>query len=255
MKKTKMNMKALCLVGALLVGGVVPTTIKATEYESNAGVSVASVKKTQYGTVTASSLNMRSSASTKGKVVTKLKKNTKVTIVKKQSNGWYKVKYRSKIGFVSGSYLKITNQTTSNTNKDNNKTNNNTINNNTNKNDKVTGMDFLEFKKKRSSFGFDETGGYADGEPAFYTGVLTADENGAYFGLEGGYHRNNRFPNWQSTLKNCFNLLLPTKGDELYKIVSKKNVKNQTLYMNGRKVTIEKDSYDPDYLSVYIEKK
>ena len=242
MKKSQMNMKTLCLVGALLVGGVVPTTIKATDYNSNAGAKVVSVKKTQYGTVTASSLNMRSSASTKGKVVTKLKKNTKVTIVKKQSNGWYKVKYGSKTGYVSGSYLKITTQSTSNTS-----TNKDT---NTNKNDKVTGMDFLEFQRKRSSMGFDDTGNYMDND--LYVGIARADKNGAYIGLLYSYHKEDDFKNWQSTLKNCFNLLLPTKGNELYKIVSAKKVKNQTLYMDGRKVVIEvMDNSDNIYISIY----
>ena len=65
----------------------------------------------QIGTTTAN-LNMRSSASTKGKILTTLPKGTKVDVLNKESNGWYKIQYNGKTGYVSGSYLNVTTQTT-----------------------------------------------------------------------------------------------------------------------------------------------
>ncbi|MCM3567661.1 SpoIID/LytB domain-containing protein [Neobacillus mesonae] len=61
--------------------------------------------KTKTGKVTAYRLYMRSSASTKGKVVLTLKKNQTVTILS-TSGSWYKVKYGSKTGYVSKKYIK-----------------------------------------------------------------------------------------------------------------------------------------------------
>lgn len=56
------------------------------------------------GTITASSLNVRSTASTKGKIVGTLKKGTKVTIVKKQSS-WYQIQSGKTKGWVSKTYV------------------------------------------------------------------------------------------------------------------------------------------------------
>lgn len=58
------------------------------------------------GTVTASSLNVRSEASTKGKVVGTLKKGTQVTILKKGSS-WYQVQSGKTKGWVSKSYISL----------------------------------------------------------------------------------------------------------------------------------------------------
>ena len=56
------------------------------------------------GYITASSLNMRKSASTDSKVVTVLHNGTKVTI-KGTSGSWYKVSYGSYTGYVSKNYV------------------------------------------------------------------------------------------------------------------------------------------------------
>ena len=106
-------------------------------------------------------------------------------------------------------------------------------------------MDFLEFNKKSKSMGFGNTGRYGDNNylQGFVVGLGWADKEGAYFGIQ------QKTPKFMSTLKNCFNLLFPTKGNELYKIVSAKNVKPQTLYMDGRKVVIEKETYL--YVNIY----
>ena len=68
---------------------------------------IAKSKVSQTGTTTGS-VNMRRGASTSHKIVTKLKKGTKVDVLKKMSNGWYQVKYNGKIGYISGKYLKLT---------------------------------------------------------------------------------------------------------------------------------------------------
>ncbi|MED4053494.1 SH3 domain-containing protein [Niallia taxi] len=54
-----------------------------------------------------STLNMRSSASTSGSVVTKLSRGTKVTVTS-ESNGWAKITVSGKTGYVSTSYLTTT---------------------------------------------------------------------------------------------------------------------------------------------------
>ena len=58
------------------------------------------------------SLNVRSGPSTKNYIIGKLKNNDKVEIVKKESNGWYKIKYNGGYGYVSGSYIELNNTTT-----------------------------------------------------------------------------------------------------------------------------------------------
>lgn len=63
----------------------------------------------QVGTTTAN-LNLRTGASTKYAILTTIPNGSKVTIVNKQANGWYKVQYGAKIGYVSGDYLKVTTQ-------------------------------------------------------------------------------------------------------------------------------------------------
>lgn len=54
---------------------------------------------------TKANLNMRSQASTKGKVLKTIPKGTKVSTDTKIGS-WYKVSYKGKTGYVSGSYLK-----------------------------------------------------------------------------------------------------------------------------------------------------
>ncbi|MGL4569570.1 MAG: N-acetylmuramoyl-L-alanine amidase, partial [Clostridium sp.] len=63
------------------------------------------------GTVNASSLNVRSGASTKHSVIGSLGRNAKVEIVS-TSNGWHKIKYKNGYGFVSADYIKVNSSTT-----------------------------------------------------------------------------------------------------------------------------------------------
>ena len=110
MKIKSKKISALILAGFITIGsfGITPDIV---DGQSTSNSITRAVTKTQTGTTTANT-NMRSSSSTKGKVLATLKKGTKVEIVKKESNGWYKVKYKTKTGYVNGKYLKIT--TTSN---------------------------------------------------------------------------------------------------------------------------------------------
>ncbi|WP_438617153.1 SH3 domain-containing protein, partial [Paraclostridium sp.] len=57
--------------------------------------------------VTATSLNVRSGPSTNNSVIGSLKLNEKVEVIS-ESNGWSKVKYNGKEGYVSSTYLKDT---------------------------------------------------------------------------------------------------------------------------------------------------
>ncbi|WP_374718034.1 SH3 domain-containing protein [Neobacillus sp.] len=78
--------------------------------------STASVSKNgEIGTVKSKILNVRKEPTASSKLVGKLAKGTKVTILSKE-NKWVKVKYLNIIGWVSGSYLDTQLRTTSETN-------------------------------------------------------------------------------------------------------------------------------------------
>lgn len=51
-------------------------------------------------------LNVRAGSGTKYKLLGTLKKGTTVIVTEKTSNGWYKISYKGKVGYVSGKYLK-----------------------------------------------------------------------------------------------------------------------------------------------------
>lgn len=59
-----------------------------------------------FGTIIRS-VNMRTTNSTSGKIITYIKKNSQVYVLKKMSNNWYQVNYNNNIGYISGSYLKL----------------------------------------------------------------------------------------------------------------------------------------------------
>ena len=58
-------------------------------------------------TVTASSLRLRSEANTNSTTLTQVPKDSTVTVEEDVGNGWYKVTYGGKIGFMSGEWLTI----------------------------------------------------------------------------------------------------------------------------------------------------
>jgi len=82
-------------------------TIDPSNNRSSAAVNfdVKKAPKVKTGKVTATKLSVRSSASTKGKIVGTLKKNQVVTILS-TSGSWDKIKYGKITGYVSKSYIK-----------------------------------------------------------------------------------------------------------------------------------------------------
>ncbi|MGC4378012.1 SpoIID/LytB domain-containing protein [Fictibacillus sp. Mic-4] len=74
--------------------------------KSTAAVAKPAALKVLYKGTTTENLNVRSSASTKGKLLGTLKKGTTVEVVSAQSNGWLKIKYKSTYAYVSGKYVK-----------------------------------------------------------------------------------------------------------------------------------------------------
>ena len=57
------------------------------------------------GAITGSSVRMRSGASTSSKILTVMDKGTAVAVWEKTDNGWYKISYDGRTGYVSGDYL------------------------------------------------------------------------------------------------------------------------------------------------------
>lgn len=73
--------------------------------DSNHNKAKASTKTTY--TVTTSTLNVRTGPAKKYKRLGTVSKGTKLSIINKQSNGWYKIKYKKRSGFISGKYVKV----------------------------------------------------------------------------------------------------------------------------------------------------
>lgn len=59
------------------------------------------------GTVTAKSLRMRSEATTSSATLTIVSKGTEVEVLEGMANGWYKVEYNGKVGYMSAEYLTV----------------------------------------------------------------------------------------------------------------------------------------------------
>ena len=77
---------------------------KASSLISSSAIQAYGVK---YGIVTTKSLNVRSGAGTKSKKLGAVKLGNKVTMYGK-TKGFYKIKYKGKIGYINASYVKIT---------------------------------------------------------------------------------------------------------------------------------------------------
>ncbi|MBU9721744.1 MULTISPECIES: N-acetylmuramoyl-L-alanine amidase [Bacillaceae] len=65
------------------------------------------------GEITASNLNVRSSASTSSSIIGSLRRGAKVDLYEK-SGAWYKIRHNNRWGFVHGDYIKVTNADASN---------------------------------------------------------------------------------------------------------------------------------------------
>lgn len=73
-----------------------------------------SVKVISRGTVTSTTLNVRKSKSTSSTKLGTLKKGTRVAIVKKESNGCYKIIYGEQYGYIASQYVKISSSNSTN---------------------------------------------------------------------------------------------------------------------------------------------
>lgn len=83
----------LCAVSTVLLAGF------AAAAETEQAVAV--------GATTGSSLRMRSAASTSASVVTTLDEGVAVAVLDGSTDGWHRVSYNGKVGFVSADYLAI----------------------------------------------------------------------------------------------------------------------------------------------------
>lgn len=185
--------------------------LKLTSTNTNTNtVTTVKTYKNQAGTTTTSSLNMRKGYSTKQSIVAKLKKNTKVDVLKKMSNNWYQIKYNGKTGHVSGSYLKVTTKPDDNTNI-------------------PTGISMEEFNKWLLLNGFNSNGYYYDANGNSSARVRVVDN-------EACYAISSVSGNFKKAIKESLNLLLPTKGNELYNTIVNNSFKEQRIKMDGRSV-------------------
>ena len=122
----KKNIKAF-LATALAIGSVGSSIVFAEDninvgMEENPAIMSRAVGKGQVKNVS-KSLNIRKSASTSSEVVGKIPANGKFDIVSK-SGSWYKVKYGSITGYVSGDYVKVISLPTTDSPSDNNSSSN-----------------------------------------------------------------------------------------------------------------------------------
>ena len=80
---------------------------------SNGSTSTGTTQGSKTGTITATSLNVRSGAATSYSILGTLSNGKTVTIYG-ESNGWYKISYNGGYGWVSKTYVSTTGSTTSN---------------------------------------------------------------------------------------------------------------------------------------------
>lgn len=110
---SKKALMTLSIIGTALCGANTTKPVLAAE-ETNS--TTASSRATTKTATTTENLNLRSKANTSGTILTTIPKGKTVTLLsEKDANGWYKVSYEGKTGYVSGSYLKETTSTTKTT--------------------------------------------------------------------------------------------------------------------------------------------
>ena len=77
---------------------------KSSQKKLNEGIEALS---SLIGTVTANSLNVRSTPDTSKTSIGKLTKGETVDIISQEDNGWYKINFNGKVGYVSNLYIKV----------------------------------------------------------------------------------------------------------------------------------------------------
>lgn len=255
------KLATLTLVASMLMSQSVFATAKTTT-----GTAIVSVNKTKKQTgVTTGGVNLRSQANTKSKVLVTLKKNTKLTILKKE-NGWLKVQYGKKVGYVSAKYVKVTSNSSSKP-VENKKPVTNSNSNSANKkptSNITKGMDLRQFDKWAKANGADDCGGVREKKrPVGIIGawedyqdddVLKAYITSRYvLGTKRIYVQDPEYVNFRAMFRNSLNLLLPTKGEDIWNMISKGKITNQTLYGDGRVIEIENEGTEI-FITIYDKK-
>lgn len=115
-KKQLLKQKLMILA---LVSGINAFSLKVdakptvSEFETVDGLDITSINM-----VTALiDVNIRQKNSANSKIIGVLKKGEKLEKITLMNNGWYKVKYNDKVGYINSKYLKETNEITVNSNK------------------------------------------------------------------------------------------------------------------------------------------
>ncbi|WP_078594212.1 peptidoglycan-binding protein [Evansella clarkii] len=90
---------------SLAVNGIIDEVTRAKIVELASEVS-------SYGTVTATSLNVRSGPGTSHSTIGSLPNGTQVEILNRESNGWIKISFNNSVGYVSGQFIEETSQPT-----------------------------------------------------------------------------------------------------------------------------------------------
>ncbi|WP_417366916.1 SH3 domain-containing protein [Glutamicibacter arilaitensis] len=99
---------ALAAASLLLAGLVVPSHATTTPVAVPASAPAIALAKTGVAKVkTTANLNMRKGGSTTHAVVRTIPKNTTVPVSQQAANGWYKVSYKKKTGWISNKYAKV----------------------------------------------------------------------------------------------------------------------------------------------------
>lgn len=80
--------------------------IKITSTNSSSSSTTSKATKVKYTGTTTGGLNVRKGGSTSYSKIGSLKKGSKLQIIVKLSNGWYKIKYKNTYGYIIGKYVK-----------------------------------------------------------------------------------------------------------------------------------------------------
>ena len=82
------------------------TTLELLSYDAETGLSLAVISSDQNGVVTGDGVRLRSAPNTSGTILEKMY-NGELVIIKKESNGWYKIQRikTGTIGWASKSYI------------------------------------------------------------------------------------------------------------------------------------------------------
>ena len=132
--------------------------------------------------ITTDGLNVRSGASTSYSKIGYLNKGTKVNIVDKLSNGWYKIKYENGYGYVSGKYVNNVTAVSST----NNNTSTNTSTSTTVKYTATVNADFLNVREG-GSVSYKIIGKVYDGEKVSIVDKMSNGWSKIKYGSGYGY--------------------------------------------------------------------